>query len=215
MKTLACLLRVFFHLLYHPLARTYDLVAWLVSFGRWKEWVWSVIPYIKGPCILELGHGPGHLQRALNEVGLSPFGMDESRQMGLLAHARLHNSGYTYNRITRGLAQFQPFASQIFDTIVATFPSEYIFDPLTLSEVHRTLKDDGQFIVLPVAWITGKNALDRFLAWLFVITGQTPYNPLALLKEQPARPLEAAGFRVDIKQIESKSSVVLLVLARK
>ncbi len=64
MKTL---LRFFFRLLYHQFAFTYDLVAATVSLGRWKDWVLSVVPFIEGTRILEIGHGPGHLQRALLE----------------------------------------------------------------------------------------------------------------------------------------------------
>ena len=48
----------FFHLLYHPFAWAYDLIAWTVSLGRWKDWVESVVPFIKGMRVLELGHGP-------------------------------------------------------------------------------------------------------------------------------------------------------------
>jgi len=58
-------LRLFFRLLYHQLAFTYDLVAASVSFNRWKDWVMSVVPFIEGNRILEIGHGPGHLQRIL------------------------------------------------------------------------------------------------------------------------------------------------------
>ena len=54
-------MRFFFHLLYHPFAFTYDLVAATVSFGDWKNWVYSILPFINGTRILELGHGPGHL----------------------------------------------------------------------------------------------------------------------------------------------------------
>ena len=39
MKLIAHLLRIFFHLLYHPFAWTYDFIAWAVSLGRWKDWV--------------------------------------------------------------------------------------------------------------------------------------------------------------------------------
>src|SRR5687767_6312726 len=35
-------MRVFFHLLYHPFAFTYDLVAAVVSFGQWKNWGRSI-----------------------------------------------------------------------------------------------------------------------------------------------------------------------------
>ena len=70
-------LRLFFRLLYHQLAFTYDLVAASVSFNRWKDWVMSVVPFIEGKRILEIGHGPGHLQRLLLSLGLIAVGIDE------------------------------------------------------------------------------------------------------------------------------------------
>lgn len=215
MNLLARLLRIFFHLLYHPLAWTYDLVAWIVSFGRWKDWVRSVIPFLEGTRILELGHGPGHLQRFLLDLGLLPFGLDESPQMGRLAHARLSQSGYTQTRLTRGLAQALPYASGSFDALVSTFPSEYIFDPRTLLEARRVLKNGGRLIVLSVAWITGQNALDRFLSWLFEVTGQAPSDALEVVEKRLAQPFENAGFQVEIRRVEVRSSLLLFVVARK
>src|SRR5512138_2530133 len=94
MKTL---LRFFFRLLYHQFAFTYDLVAATVSFNRWKDWVMSVIPFIEGDRILEIGHGPGHLQRVLltlrhgsgQDRNLIVVGIDESAQMSRLAKRNL------------------------------------------------------------------------------------------------------------------------------
>src|SRR5689334_21291852 len=63
------LLHIFFYLLYHPFAAAYDLVASTVSLGRWKDWILSVIPFLEGNQILEIGHGPGHLQRVLLSWG--------------------------------------------------------------------------------------------------------------------------------------------------
>jgi ubiquinone/menaquinone biosynthesis C-methylase UbiE len=73
MKTL---LHFFFRLLYHQFAFTYDLVAAAVSFNRWKNWVVSVSPFIEGDRVLEMGHGPGHLQRILRSQGLLAVGID-------------------------------------------------------------------------------------------------------------------------------------------
>ena len=64
------LLRFFFYLLYHSFAFAYDLVAASVSLGRWKDWVLSVVPFIEGNRVLEIGHGPGHLQRGPAQPGL-------------------------------------------------------------------------------------------------------------------------------------------------
>jgi len=146
MHILSRFLRVFFILLYHSFAWTYDLVAWTVSSGRWRDWGKSVIPFIEGTRVLELGHGPGHLQRTMRDLGLLPFGLDESRQMGLLAKKRLLHRGYTQVNLIRGLGQDLPFSASSFDTIVATFPAGYIFEQRTLLEARRVLKNGGRLI---------------------------------------------------------------------
>ena len=215
MHPLTRFLRLFFYLLYHPFAWTYDLVAWTVSLGRWKDWVANVVPFIAGKRVLEIGHGPGHLQRTLLDRGLLPVGLDESRQMGHLAKANLSRYGYAQVRLTRGLAQALPFATEAFDTIIATFPTEYFTDPHTLVEVRRTLTNDGRFIVLPVAWITGKGTLDRLMSWLFRFTSQAPVDPIQEVSEKLKAPFEEAGFKVESRQVEAKSSLLLVLIATK
>jgi len=211
MHIITRLMRFFFHHFYHTFAWTYDFVSAVVSIGRWRDWIQAVIPFITGTHILEIGHGPGHLQRLLRTRGWSAVGLDESRQMGLLAGRNSHGSA----DLARGLAQSLPFPSQFFDCVVSTFPSEYIFDPRTLSDVHRVLHDGGRFIVLPVAWIIGRSVLDRFSAWLFRVTGETPANVLDIISERAVHPLEKAGFKVETQQIEIASSMVLVLIAGK
>ena len=125
MRLFRSFLGLFFRLLYHPFAWTYDFVAAVVSLGRWQAWVQSVLPYLKGR-VLEIGHGPGHLQISLHAHGFLAVGLDESRQMSRQAASRLRRQGYPVN-LARGVAQQLPFQNTSFDTIVATFPSEYIF----------------------------------------------------------------------------------------
>ena len=72
------LLRFFFKLLYHQFAFAYDFVAATVSVGRWQDWVSSILPFLAGTRILEIGFGPGHLQRHLLRRGLTVVGIDES-----------------------------------------------------------------------------------------------------------------------------------------
>ncbi len=213
MRLLSQFLRLLFHLLYHSFAWTYDLVSWTVSLGRWQDWVESVTPFIKGTRVLELGHGPGHLQRILRDLNLLTVGLDKSRQMGYLAKGNLARSGYTQNDLIRGLGQDLPFPTGTFDTIVATFPTEYIFEEQTLSEVQRVLTDGGRLIVLPVAWITGAGLLDKFAAWLFRITGQAPSDLNQEIINHLSEPFIEAGFQVKTEQLEVKSSLVLIVIA--
>lgn len=201
-------LRIFFQWLYHPLAFTYDLVAATVSFGRWNGWVREVLPHARGTRVLEMGHGPGHLQRSLLDLGLAPVGLDESAQMGRLAKARLFKSGYTKTELVRGLTQSLPFPNGHFDTLLSTFPSEYIFDPQTLSEARRVLHDGGRLVVLPAAW--PRNPL---LGWLFRITGQSPAEVLESIQDQFQAPFVEAGFEVEVQTLSTPSGLLLILIA--
>jgi ubiquinone/menaquinone biosynthesis C-methylase UbiE len=215
MRLMAGFLRIFFHLLYHPFAWAYDFVAWTVSLGRWKDWVESAVPFIEGTCILELGHGPGYLQRILHDQGFFPIGLDESPQMGVLAKKRLNKSGYTQIGLIRALGQGLPFSPGSFETIIATFPTEYIFMRMTIFEIKRILTEGGRLVLLPVAWVTGKGLLDRFAAWLFRVTGQAPSNFSAKVTSRLTKPLVSAGFQVETRLHEVKNSRVLIVIAKK
>ena len=200
------LLRLFFRLLYHQLAFVYDLVAASVSFNRWKDWVKSVIPFIEGNRILEIGHGPGHLQRVLVGRQGVAVGIDESAQMGYLAKRNTDGSA----RLTRGLAQHLPFPSGSFDTIVSTFPADFITDAHTLAEVKRCLSNGARFIVLPVAW--PKNP---FLDWLFRVTGESPSEAVELVMSKFKAPLVQAGFETEVRMLDVRSSLLLIVVAKK
>ena len=222
-------LRFSFYLLYHPFAFTYDLVAAAVSLGRWKDWVLSVAPFIEGNRILEIGHGPGHLQRVLLSRNLFTVGIDESAPMGRLAKRNLTGqfssrvpkgtppdlSAYTQINLTRGIGQHLPFSNESFDTVVATFPSEYISDARTLAEVKRCLVNGGRFIVLPVAMLMGRGLLDRVMSAVFRVTHQTPEDPIDVFSKRFKHPFLEAGFQVEIKQVEVKSSLLLIVVAIK
>ena len=215
MRLISRFMRFFFHHFYHSFAWSYDFVAAVVSIGRWNDWIQAIIPFIQGTNILEIGPGPGYLQHLLCDRGLSVFGLDESMQMIHRAKNRLERADYKTISLARGLAQTLPFPDAKFDSVISTFPSEYISDSKTLSEIRRVLRDDGHFIVLPAAWIVGSNFTDRAAAWLFQITGETPKNILEIVTERFIQPLEQAGFKVENRQIEIKSSIVLILIAGK
>lgn len=211
----ARILRWFFHLLYHQLAWAYDSVAWIVSLGRWKEWVYQVLPYLEGDHILELGHGPGYLQEKLASRNTHIIGIDSSPQMGRLAHrllqTRAENQQIFYGKLIRANAQRLPFPSQTFTTIVATFPSEFIFDPGTAAEISRTLTAGGRLVVLLSAWHTGKTPQQLFFKWLFKITGQSPPSQTSL--KQYLTPYEALGFEIHINILQFSGSHLLILTA--
>lgn len=142
------LVQLAYHLLYHQFAWTYDVVAWLVSGGLWRRWILAVLPALQGR-VLELGFGTGHAQLALaNRPAVA--GLDASPQMAAIAAARLRRGGFQ-PRLVRGLAQALPFPAAAFDTVLATFPAEYILDPATHDEIRRVLAPGGRLVIVPLA----------------------------------------------------------------
>lgn len=204
------LIRFLFNILYHPLAFTYDFVAALVSGGLWKRWVLGTIPLLTGERILELGYGPGHLQKAMRENGLQSFGLDESRQMAAIAGRRLRLAGKP--TILRAHTQKMPFADHSFDCIVSTFPSEYIFDPDTLSECSRVLRTDGKMVVLLTARIIAGGGWRRVVGWFSRIPFRLPgaFSVMGKITER----FNACGFQASISWIPSLDSELMVVLAR-
>jgi len=208
-KLLSIILRIFFRLLYHEMAWSYDLVAATVSVGLWNDWILATTEALSGPMVLELGHGPGHLQKAMATEGMNSFGLDRSKQMGKLAQKRLRKQGVA-NKLVNGWGQRLPFPKQTFNQVTATFPTEYILDPMTLQEIHRVLISGGELVILPTAWITGKGWLHQAAAWLFRTTGQAGEWDDSYLN-----PLRGTGF--DTKTIERtiKASKIKLIVATK
>jgi ubiquinone/menaquinone biosynthesis C-methylase UbiE len=164
--------------LYREFAWAYDLVAAAISGGLWRRWGLTAIPFLRGR-VLELGFGPGHLQLALAAAAHPAAGVDASAQMVALARRRLRHAGYP-THLARAQAQQLPFAPQVFDTVLATFPAEYIVDPRTHAEIGRVLAPGGRVVIVPTA------QLDRGpYAWLvdlaYRLIGQAPTAPEATL----------------------------------
>ncbi|HZY44793.1 MAG TPA: methyltransferase domain-containing protein [Anaerolineae bacterium] len=169
-------LRFVFHLLYNQFAFTYDLVASLVSFGQWKNWGRTSLSRVHGDRILELGHGPGHLLIALARSGRTPIGIDLSPHMSRIARSNLRRAKLNVPHV-RGRSQALPFRSNSFEASVATFPTEYIVDPKTLSEVRRVTNDRGRLVIVAGAQIGTRKPSARLIHWLYRVTGQKDALP--------------------------------------
>jgi ubiquinone/menaquinone biosynthesis C-methylase UbiE len=203
------LLRAFFRLLYREFAWTYDLVAWLVSLGQWTAWGRAAIPRLRGRRVLELAHGPGHLLVAMSHAGLAPVGADLSLQMGKLARGRARRVGILMPALVRARAQALPFCSGVFDSVVSTFPTEFIFDPATLHEMARVMRPEGQAVV--VAGVMFKRSLPaRLLKWLYKITDQEG-SVLPGIADAVAE----AGLTLEHEREPMRMVDVLITIARK
>jgi ubiquinone/menaquinone biosynthesis C-methylase UbiE len=201
-----------YSLLYHQLAWAYDYIAAAVSLGRWNHWVQTALPFSRGR-VLELGFGTGHLQKTFYEKSILAFGVDESIQM-IKESRQLLCANSIPLRLIRGYAQYLPFISEYFDTVVSTFPAEYIFDPRTILEIKRILVSTGKFILLPTAWITGTRLSDRLLAWLLRKLGLTK-GELRSVSTSIKDQFTHYGFEMQSEIISLKGSQVLIIQATK
>ncbi len=209
MKILLC---IFFDLLYHSFAWTYDLVSWIVSGGRWNNWVRSVMRLIDGENILELGCGTGTLQAGLLSAGYQTVAIDESRQMLRIVAKRLAAKFPSYNyRLVRARAESIPLRADSIDTLVATFPSEYITHPETLTECRRVLEPGGKFIILLGVQIEGKGIYDGFLRLLYAITGQK--TPDISVLEKNLQGMSVYGFTARTEVIYYQQDRLTIIIA--
>ena len=212
MRALSQILRFFFRLLYNEFAFTYDWVSAFVSMGQWRSWQRAALPHLRGQRVLEIAHGTGNLLMDLRAIGFTPVGMDLSSAMGKIARRKIHARGLAGSiPLTRARVQALPFASRAFDSLLSTFPTEFIVDPAALAEFWRVLRPGGVLVCVPAAHITGLGLPDRFAEWLFRITGQSNsewYQPL--LKH-----FERAGFTARLERVALPRSVALVLIAEK
>lgn len=204
-RVLGSFLRRFFLHLYTTMAWAYDFVAWASSAGQWDTWRSTALRWLPARGrILELGPGTGHLLRALCLQGRDVYGLEASRQMVRLARRRLRRDGLA-PPVVRGTGQAQPFPTACFDAIVSTFPSEYILEHETLSEVRRTLRPGGSLVVVAAAWPRGPGWVDLLASWLYRVTGQT------ILPESAwAKSLQASSFPLEVETVELPRGLVVV-----
>jgi len=209
-----------FRLLYNEMAWTYGLVSWGVSLGQWRQWQLAALPFVQGRWVLELGHGPGHMLLALQNQGHDVIGLDLSPFMGQQARKRTQHTV----PLVRGRVQDLPFGPAVFDTILSTFPTDYIIDPQTLAAAHRVLKANGRLVIVPEGHLNGQGNLYRLIEWLFKITGQREgvftedqghIWPAEALWEPIRQRFAAAGFTLTIERIQLPRSGVTVLVAVK
>ncbi len=189
--------------LYHELAWAYEIVAWLVSLGRWHGWRCQVLDHIAGDRVLEIGFGTGTLLEAAARRGYEVWGADPSVAMHRVAARRLRSHGTDIPRM-QAMAQALPVTDGSFDTVMATFPTEYILDPATLAEVKRVLRgcrEDGtrgRFLVTGLGFRAEHGGLRRFLSLVFGVSSEAPVDWYA-------RFATSAGFNVGVVEEEVQS----------
>jgi ubiquinone/menaquinone biosynthesis C-methylase UbiE len=108
------------------------------------------------------------------------------------------------------MAQQLPFPSGAFNSVVSTFPAEFILHPSTLSEINRVLAPDGLFVLVPIALLTGGGLVGRALEWLYAVTRQRPAGETMLLPQ-----FQAAGFQPEVEWVSLPRSRVMVIVSGK
>jgi SAM-dependent methyltransferase len=181
--------------LYHELAWAYEGVAWSVSFGQWGAWRRQALTHAAGERLLEIGFGTGRLLAAAVAMGYTVTGIDLSSEMHAVAGRFLTRQGLMVSTL-RARVQMLPFADGVFDTVVATFPTNFIFDSDVLREVVRVLSPDvdgqpGRFVITGLGVRSQHRIVRRLYGSLF---GGATEDGVAWF----ARRTEALGFEVTV-----------------
>jgi ubiquinone/menaquinone biosynthesis C-methylase UbiE len=204
-----------FRLLYNEMAFTYDTVSKVVSFGSWRCWQRSALKHLNaatGARVLELAHGTGDLQLDLHQAGYQMTGYDLSPYMGRITRRKLKQHHLPV-RLSRGMAQNLPFVDEAFDAIVCTFPTSFVFESATLTEVKRVLRPGGRFVIVISGVFTSGGAGTTLLDWLYKITGQQNTEQPAPEAERILRFFSDHGFSATLQRESCPHSYAVLIVA--
>ena len=198
--------------LFAAIARRYDLLNDVQSFGlhrRWKRRVIELAAVQPGNRALDLCCGTGDLALALARRGADVTGIDFSPAMLEIAEGRRHRDfkPQTSNlKFMPGDAQQIPFPDASFDIVTVGYGLRNLTSwEKGLAEMHRVAKPGARLVVLDF----GKpaNALWRgiyfahlkcavpLLGWIFCGNADAYAYILESLKQYPAQPAVAAKMR--------------------
>jgi len=155
--------------LYHAFAWAYDAVAWGVSFGYWAQWRLDSLQALLPGTVLEVGFGTGALLMEMTIRGMDVTGLEVSPQMHRVVTRKLQRNSIKVKRI-QGRAEAMPFAEAAFANVLVTFPSNYLTQDASLSEIHRVLDIAGRLVVVGLG-VRFKSCWKRWLTGWFLGEG--------------------------------------------
>ncbi len=191
--------------LFAAIARRYDLLNDLQSFGlhrRWKRRVAELAAVVPGARALDLCCGTGDIAFALARRGAETTGLDFSEQMLQVAKARsrknIPNAECRMPSFLRGDAQQTPFPDNTFDIVTVGYGLRNLAGwERGVEEMVRVARPGARLIVLDFG--KPSNALWRrlyfrhlkvsvpFIGWLFCGNAQAYAYILESLQHYPAQ----------------------------
>ena len=178
-----------FDTFYTKFATIYDLSVKLLPV--WKTWIRKVIPYMKGPRVLEISCGTGYLiTQYANEY--ETYGLDYNTKMVSLTKKNLDKKGVKAD-IQQANVELLPYKNEVFDTLVNTMAfSGYRDGMKAMAEMYRVLKKGGRLLVIDVGYPKNKNRIGITLTRFWALTGDIIRNMDKIF----------TSFNLDYKDIE-------------
>ncbi len=237
MSVQARLRRGLFELLYKNRV-LYWFASTIPFAGQWRVWQRLALPRLRGEDVLEVGCGIGDLLVDMAQAGYRCQAIDRSPQMVAATREKIIRRGLAGQAdVMEASVQSLPFENASFDSVVSTFPTEYIYDPAALREIARVLRPGGRLII-----VIGANLLPTgpltFLLTLFhaLVYGGSPRPALRraerikrraqqapddqqstndVTSAGPRIPLEAAGLRRLEERVATHAWVAFIVIGEK
>lgn len=196
-------------LLYTHFAWAYDMVAWLVSRGRWTTWQYAAYPLLPDGFLLDIGSGPGHGLAHLLEDGRHVLGLERSPQMLHRARRRLRRK-HLPAALLRCSVDAIPLQGNCVDGVLSCFPTDYILEPGTLNELHRVLKRNGLVVIIPYAQPDPSTLWGRAAGWLL----QAP-QPNETMSTMMKKRFAESGFNTEVQLVEQSGDMVYTIKLEK
>jgi demethylmenaquinone methyltransferase/2-methoxy-6-polyprenyl-1,4-benzoquinol methylase len=154
--------------MFDGVAKNYDLLNDLLSFGQTKRWrriVTSIISPKPGMKILDLAAGTGSSSEPLRKKGADVVAADFSDGMlevGKRKHPNL--------KFVKADALALPFADQSFDLVTISFGLRNTNDAeKALNEMHRVTKINGKLVIVEFSHPTNKFFRNFYFRYLMKI----------------------------------------------
>ena len=117
--------------------------------------------------------------------------------------------------LVRGRVQALPLSRASFDSVLCTFPGDFIAAPATLAEIALVLRPGGKAVIVPSARLYGQDPVTRLIEWLYGITGQRKHKGWPAGDPQFASQLASLGLVAQTRWESVDGSAALVVVLEK